>query len=162
MSEDFLHSLRQYTAIIRKVCRLYTFNREDREDLEQEVMLQLWRSWDSFRDEASRSTWVYRVAMNTAVSFVRKDTRMKRSAGPLPDGETDDGRRLQEEKEELYEMLRRLSDADRMLAMFYLDELSYEEIAGITGWTVNNVGVRMNRMRARLKKIFEDGHTGTL
>lgn len=162
MSEDFLHSLREHAAIIRKVCRLYAYNREDREDLEQEVMLQLWRSWNSFRDQSSRTTWVYRVAMNTAVSFVRRDARMKRSDSPIPEGSTDSGRQAKEEQEELYEMLGNLSEADRMLAMFYLDELSYEEIAGITGWTVNNVGVRMNRMRQRLKRLYEDGHSGKI
>jgi len=159
LSEDFLQRVREFAPVIRKVCRLYAFSREDREDLEQEVMLQLWRSWSGFREEAPRAAWIYRVAMNTAVSFVRKDARMKRSAEALPEGATDDGVRLKEEHEALYATLRRLSEADRMLAMLYLDELSYEEMAAVTGWTVNNIGVRMNRMRQRLKILLEDGRT---
>lgn len=157
MSEDFLHSISQYRGIIRKICRLYAFGREDREDLEQEIIMQLWRSWGSFREDASRATWTYRVAMNTAISFVRKDARMKRADSPIPEHPTDDGRRETEEHEELYAMLRRLPEADRMLAMLYLDGLSYDEMAQVTGWTVNNLGVRMNRMRQRLKKLYGNG-----
>ena len=130
---------------------------EDREDLEQEILLQLWRSWDSFRHDASISTWIYRIAMNTAISFVRKDSRFRRSEDRIPETATDDGRKVSEDREELYTMLRKLSEPDRMLALLYLQDLSYQEMADVTGWTVNNLGVRMNRLKNRLKDLYKDG-----
>jgi RNA polymerase sigma factor (sigma-70 family) len=157
MSEkDFLRMIQDNQGIIHKICRIYRDNHEDREDLFQEVIFQLWRSYPSFSGGSKSSTWLYRVALNTAMASFRKNRPNVTSAEYLPDVQFEDiNTEGNERQEKLFESIKRLSEPDRALIALYLDELSYQEIAGILGISENNVGVKLNRIKIRLQKLIK-------
>ncbi|RZJ87115.1 MAG: sigma-70 family RNA polymerase sigma factor [Chryseobacterium sp.] len=157
MSEkDFLRMIQDNQGIIHKICRIYRDSHEDREDLFQEVIFQLWRSYPSFSGGSKSSTWLYRVALNTAMASFRKNRPNVTSAEYLPDVQFEDiNTEGNERQEKLFESIKRLSEPDRALIALYLDELSYQEIAGILGISENNVGVKLNRIKIRLQKLIK-------
>jgi RNA polymerase sigma factor (sigma-70 family) len=157
MSEkEFLGMIQDNQRIIHKVCRIYRDSPEDREDLFQEVIFQLWRSYPSFRGGSKSTTWLYRVALNTAMASFRKNKPNVTSAEYLPDIQLEDiNHEGNERQEKLLESIKRLSEPDRALIALYLDELSYQEIAGILGISENNVGVKLNRIKIRLQKLIK-------
>ncbi len=158
LQDQFLEVIAAHQRIIHKVCRLYAHTADDREDLFQEVLLQLWRSFGSFKGESKVSTWMYRVALNTAISGFRKSSRRPamtdlegqayQLAADAPNTEAE------EEKQLLYKAISLLSDLERAIIMLYLDEQSYEEIGQIIGITPNYVGVKINRIKAKLKDLL--------
>lgn len=156
---DFADRLGEHLGIIRALARAYTETAEDREDLVQEICLQLWRAFPSFAGKSKFSTWMYRVALNTAISTLRKRRRAPRSEA-LYDGipapiRAEDGR-----FEILASALRRLSDADRALLLLWLEELSYEEMANVLGVSKSAVSVRLTRAKERLREsvsLIESG-----
>jgi len=142
--------------IIHKVCRIYRDSLEDREDLFQEVIFQLWRSYPSFRGGSKSSTWLYRITLNTAMASFRKNKPNVTSSEYLPDIQLEDiNNEGNERQEKFLESIKRLSEPDRALIALYLDELSYQEIAGILGISENNVGVKLNRIKIRLQKLIK-------
>lgn len=148
--------IRDNQRIIHKVCRIYRDSPEDREDLFQEVVFQLWRSYPSFRGGSKSSTWLYRVALNTAMVSFRKNRPNVTSAEYLPDVQFEDiNYDGNERQEKLLASIRQLSEPDRALIALYLDELSYQQIAGILGISENNVGVKLNRIKIRLQKLIK-------
>ena len=157
MSErEFLGMIQDNQRIIHKVCRIYRDSPEDREDLFQEVIFQLWRSYPSFSGGSKSSTWLYRVALNTAMASFRKNRPNVTSAEYLPDVQFENiNTEGNERQEKLFECIKRLSEPDRALIALYLDELSYQEIAGILGISENNVGVKLNRIKIRLQKLIK-------
>ena len=161
MSTDFYQiSILPYSAIIIKICRAYTNSQEDFEDYYQEVCLQLWRSKDSFRGQCEWPTWVYRVSLNVCLTLLKK----KKSHGQtyftsdvLPDVITTESSAFKDESlSQLYVAIRQLSEVDRALIILYLEEKPYQEIAEILGTNANNIGVRVNRIKERLKKILDE------
>ncbi|MES2652554.1 MAG: sigma-70 family RNA polymerase sigma factor [Bacteroidota bacterium] len=157
MSErEFLTMIQANQGIIHKVCRIYRDSPEDREDLFQEVIFQLWRSYPLFRGGSKSSTWLYRVALNTAMASFRKNKPNVTLAEYLPDIQFEDiSYEGNERQEKLLESIRQLSEPDRALIALYLDELSYQQIAGILGISENNVGVKLNRIKIRLQKLIK-------
>lgn len=160
VSNDFYRiSILPFAAIIIKICRAYTTSQEDFEDYYQEVCLQIWRSRDNFREQCSWSTWVYRVALNVCLTLLKK--RKSRgytyfSSDALPDVVTVENSAFADEPlNQLYAAIRQLSEVDRALILLYLEEKSYGEIAEILGTNANNIGVRVNRIKERLKKIID-------
>lgn len=155
MSErEFLRMIQDNQRIIHKVCRIYRDSPEDQEDLFQEVVFQLWRSYPSFRGGSKSSTWLYRIALNTAMASFRKNKPNITLAEYLPDVQFEDNNyEGNERQEKLLKSMRQLSEPDRALIALYLDELSYQEIAGILGISENNVGVKLNRIKIRLQKL---------
>lgn len=155
MSErEFLRMIQDNQCIIHKVCRIYRDSPEDQEDLFQEVVFQLWRSYPSFRGGSKSSTWLYRIALNTAMASFRKNKPNITLAEYLPDVQFEDNNyEGNERQEKLLKSMRQLSEPDRALIALYLDELSYQEIAGILGISENNVGVKLNRIKIRLQKL---------
>lgn len=160
MSKDFYQTaILPFAAIIIKICRAYTNSQEDFEDYYQEVCLQIWRSKDNFREQCQWSTWVYRVSLNVCLTLLKK----KKSHGKtyftsevLPDMETTENKAFEHESlNQLYAAIRQLSEVDRALILLYLDERPYQEIAEILGTNANNIGVRVNRIKERLKKILD-------
>jgi RNA polymerase sigma-70 factor, ECF subfamily len=144
-------------AII-KICRAYTNTQEDFEDYYQEVCLQIWRSHSNFREESQWSTWVYRVALNVCLTLLkkRKNDPHHFASDYLPDEATEDSRAFANESlNELYAAIKQLSEVDRGVVLLYLDEKSYQEIAEITGTNANNIGVRIKRIKDRLKVILD-------
>lgn len=153
--DDFPELVRAHEGTIRRIARVYGDTREEGEDLAQEICLQLWRASGSFGGRAKVSTWVYSVALNTAVSVVRRRARRPRTE-PLPEsldpptGEKDD---RFGEVEMLYAAMRRLGEAERALVLLGLEERSYGEIAEVLGLTVSNVSVRLVRVKEKLKAL---------
>lgn len=140
-------------GIIMKVCRLYGKDAEERNDLRQDILLNAWGSYEQFRGDSKFSTWLYRVALNTAIGRFRK---RKIDQQPLeafhhtfPDHENEKVEQL----ELLNQLIKHLTDHEKALVALYLDELSYEEIAEITGLTESHVGVKLNRIKQKLKTI---------
>lgn len=153
LHERFLELLGEHHRVVAKVARLYSRDSVDREDLQQEIALAAWRSFERFRGDSSFSTYLYRVALNTALMRVR---RRHREPVRSPDadvermparGSTHDV----EDNELLYAAIRELSPLDRALVLMVLDDQSHAEIAAVTGLSVGNVGVRLVRARERLR-----------
>jgi RNA polymerase sigma factor (sigma-70 family) len=153
--KEFLRMIAENQGIIHKICRIYRDSLEDREDLFQEIVFQLWRSYRSFSGSSKSSTWLYRVALNTAMASFRKNRPDVTSSEYLPDVQFEDiNNEGSERQEKLLTGIRQLSEPDRALIALYLDELSYQQIAGILGISESNVGVKLNRIKIRLQKLI--------
>lgn len=160
LEQEFLEFLNRYQLTLRRVCRTYADSAEDREDLFQEMVYQLWRSYPSFRGESARSTWMYRVALNTAISALRGKTKRDRHIAPVEDLEQLPAREQKSGTSEqagmLYRTIRRLNRVDRAVVLLYLEDLSYKELASILGLSESNVGVKLNRIRAKLQGFAKE------
>jgi len=158
VEKDFIETIETHRGIIFKVCKMYCPLDEDCDDLYQDIVAQLWRAWNGFRGESKISTWIYRIALNTAISGFRKQKRnplnQSVSADDLNLSQTD-GRQRKEDLEVLHVAINKLSEVEKAMVMLYLDDVSYEEISVIMGITQNNVRVKMLRIREKLKKIME-------
>ena len=162
LSEDaergFLEVLGRHEQLINKVIRIYAVDLENRRDLFQEIVYQLWRSYESFKGESRISTWLYRVALNTAITSLRKTKKVPEQT-ELDDqsiyvpGSFDTPDRP-EQVQQLYSAIRSLGEVDRALVMLYLEELSYKEIAEVLGLTEDNVGVKLNRIKTKLRVLI--------
>ncbi len=152
--ETFLGLLRQHEGILHKICRLYRDTPEDREDLFQEIVYQLWKSYPSFQGQAKLSSWIYRIALNTALASFRKKSPKVSYPDTLPDHVAVSAPALTEQQEQLFRALQQLSDAEKAIITLYLEDLTYQEIAAITGIDVNYVGVKLNRIKTKLKTIL--------
>jgi RNA polymerase sigma-70 factor (ECF subfamily) len=156
--------VREHAGLMLRVARAYTVAEEDRQDLLQEILLQLWCSLPRFEGRAKESTWIYRVALNTALAWRRADARRRRRFTPLLEVEdipADEAeRRARLEKEEalarLYTAIRALPKVDAALVMLHLDGLSYREMAEVLGITETNVGVKLTRARKALAELMKE------
>jgi len=154
----FTTLIKENQGLIHKVCFLYENDPEIRNDLFQEIVLQLWKSFSSFRGEAKITTWMYRIALNTAISGLRKRHRniktedIRDAHFNISDHPPRDDR--EEDVKKLYWAIAHLSEIDRAIIMMALEEIPYEEIAETLGITQNNVRVRMNRIREKLKALM--------
>jgi len=159
LSNDFYNtSILPFAGIIIKLCRAYTNSQEDFEDYYQEVCLQIWRSKENFRDESEWSTWVYRISLNVCLTLLKKKKNNTQHfvSDVLPAEETEDNCAFSDESLNLlYAAIRKLSEIDRAVIMLYLEEKSQQEIADIIGTNPNNIGVRVQRIKMRLKKILD-------
>lgn len=161
VTPSFLLLLEEHQPLLRRVCRMYCADSEDRQDLYQELVLQLWRAWPRYeaRPDVKVSTWLYRVALNVAISDLRQRTRRSTSNRldaaylsntSLPPAEGPDADDLRQ----LYRAINRLSDVDKAFVLLYLEERTYEEMADILGVTQNNVRVKMHRVQEKLRQLF--------
>ncbi len=156
MSTDFYTaSILPYAAIIIKICRAYTNTQEDFEDYYQEVCLQIWRSNENFRGQSEWSTWIYRLSLNVCLTLLKKNSKQKVVSNQLPDEVIEECNNFDDESLNfLYDAIKRLSEVDRAIILLYLEEKSYQEIGIIIGTNANNIGVRVKRIKERLKKIL--------
>jgi RNA polymerase sigma-70 factor (ECF subfamily) len=159
MSSDFYTtSILPYAGIIIKICRAYTNNQEDFEDYYQEVCLQIWKSRDRFKGQSEWSTWVYRLSLNVSMTLLKKrKNNPKYFASDILPEELEDGIPVfaDEALDHLYNAIKQLSEVDRGVILLYLEEKSYLEIAEIMGTNPNNIGVRVKRIKERLKKLLD-------
>ncbi len=157
--EKFQDWLEKHKGILVKIVRSFSGTPEDFDDLFQEILLQLWRSIPAFNGRSSSSTWVYRVGLNRALVWKRGESKREKLIHTLTQ-ETPDTKaasRAEEKRtESLYAAIRRLSQADRALVLLALEGLSYREISSIVEITETNVGVRLNRAKAKLSKIVNE------
>ena len=158
MSSDFYtNQILPYAGIIIKMCRAYTNSQEDFEDYYQEVCLQIWRSSDNFKQESEWSTWIYRISLNVCLTLLKKKKNNTQhfASDYLPPELVEDSHAFEDESlNQLYDAIRQLSEIDRGVIMLYLEEKPYQEIAEIIGTNPNNIGVRIKRIKERLKKIL--------
>jgi RNA polymerase sigma-70 factor (ECF subfamily) len=157
-SDFYTSSILPYAAIIIKICRAYTNTQEDFEDYYQEVCLQIWKSRDNFRGQSEWSTWVYRLSLNVSMTLLKKkkNEHQRFASDYLPVEVTEESRAFADESlGQLYDAIRQLSEVDRGVILLYLEEKSYQDIADIMGSNPNNIGVRIKRIKARLKKILD-------
>jgi len=160
MSRDFYnYSILPFANIIAKLCRAYTNSQEDFEDYYQEVCLQIWRTRNNFKGQCEWSTWVYRIALNVCLTMLKKQKKSGYTyftSDALPDGVMVENNAFESEAlNQLYAAIKHLSEVDRALILLYLEEKPYQEIANIMGTNPNNIGVRVNRIKERLKKIID-------
>lgn len=153
----FLALVSKHQGIIHKICRLYRDVQVDREDLFQEIMFQLWKSHHTFKNESKISTWIYRVALNTAIASFRRKKHAIEYAPVLPDlADEQPDEELTFRQERLFNALKRLNDGDKAIITLYLEDLSYQQIAEITGISENNVGVKLNRIKIKIKNFLNN------
>jgi len=159
LSTDFYQtSILPFSGIIIKLCRAYTNSQEDFEDYYQEVCLQIWRSKENFREESEWSTWIYRISLNVCMTLLKKKKNNVQHfvSDSLPAEEMEHNYAFSDESLNLlYDAIRKLSEIDRAIIMLYLEEKPYLEIAEIIGTNPNNIGVRVKRIKTRLKKILD-------
>lgn len=155
---EFSQLVKDNQGLIIKVSRLYTNSPEDEQDLFQEIVLQLWRSYDTFRGHSKISTWMYRVALNTAITLFRKKTKSPQT-DELMDYHHRDYVEDDDEKQQqislLYKVVKMLPKMERAIVMMYLDDLPYREIAETLGISEVNARVKMNRLKKTLKELME-------
>ena len=140
-------------GIIYKICKLYAAE-EDRDDLKQEIIYQLWKSYPSYRGESKFQSWMYRVALNTALLGLRagkiKYTQLSEHALEISD-DPDESQGTEDRIRQLYKKISQMKDLDKTIIFLYLEQCSYEEIAEITGISSKNVGVRLVRIKEKLR-----------
>ncbi|HLP75181.1 MAG TPA: sigma-70 family RNA polymerase sigma factor [Bacteroidales bacterium] len=155
--DKFISVIKDNRKLIFKVCYSYCSNSEDRKDLQQDIIIQLWNSFTRFDGRVKVSTWVYRIALNTAISFYRKDHKHKENTVLIdnsiislpvfePDSEEDEKIAL------LYRYIERLNEMDKALILLFLEDNSYREIAEILGITETNVATKISRVKKNLKE----------
>ena len=148
---EFLDMLRSYNRIIYKVASFYANENTTLDDLYQDVVLNLWKAFPNFRNESQLSTWIYRIALNTCVTFYRNNNRRPTCVEITPDIKA-----YTEENEsvsELYACINRLGKLERALILLYLEDRPYKEIAEIMGVTATNVSTKVNRIKEKLRQI---------
>lgn len=150
--QAFIALAEEYKQVIYKVCYMYATDAENLNDLYQETIINLWKAFPRFRGDSKVSTWVYRIGLNTCISFYRK-AKSKPEVVPLS---VDFEAVIEEEDKtaqlrELYRMINQLGQLERALILLWLEEKSYQEMADITGISRGNVAVRLNRIREKLK-----------
>ena len=152
--QQFLALLEAHQNIVHKVCRMYARSEEARRDLFQDIVAQMWRAWPAFRQDCKVSTWMYRIALNVAIAGQRKPelhtAELTDAQHLVPAGEQE----MPDAHARLYAALERLSLSEKSLALLYLEDHTYEEMAQITGLSADNLRVRMFRIREKLKMIL--------
>jgi RNA polymerase sigma-70 factor (ECF subfamily) len=155
LENDFLKLIEAQKRVIYKVCYVYANDQEELNDLFQEVVLNLWKSFPRYRGDSQLSTWVYRISMNTCITFLRRSSSRPSTIPITSDviGQfaAEEGKTNQ--LKELYSLINQLGKMERALILLWLEERSYQEMADILGNTKNNVGVKPKRVKEKLKKM---------
>lgn len=160
LQEDFMQMIQTHEGIIHKVVGLYVDDSSLKKDLYQEILYQAWKSYANFRKESKFSTWLYKIALNTALTGLKKNKKRKAYSESL-DHELDVQNQPKNENEELlFYLVKKLNEIDRMLITLHLEGYSNKEIAEISGMTQNNANVKLHRVKNALirkyKKIEND------
>lgn len=154
LERDFMQVVRQNERIIYKVVSFYADIDQSVNDLYQEVVLNLWKAYPSFRGDSKISTWIYRISLNTCITFFRRNKRsisytdLVIDVSDIPDED--------DNIKELYRLINKLGKIEKALVLLYLDEKPYKDIAEITGLSVTNVATKLNRIKDKLKKMSNE------
>ena len=151
MESQFLAEIDKHRGLLHKICLAYSNNRLTHDDLKQEIILQLWKSYSSFRGESEFSTWMYRVALNTAISQTKKPSLfVGLDSAAEVQYDTEALMNLSEDVKLLYGAISYLNKIDKAIVLLWLDDRSYEEISDTIGISVKNVSVRLVRIKSKL------------
>lgn len=158
LEREFLSMIEENKKTIYKVSLMYSDDSEHQQDIYQDIIVNLWTAFPNFRGDSKRSTWVYRIALNTCVSELRR-----KNAKPLTTPLTydieqlmDDDGGYREQVKQLYNLINRLSQLERAIILLWLDEKSYDEISAILGISASNVGVKISRIKEKLRRMNEN------
>ena len=157
LEKNFLSELEKNQNIAHKICRIYTTNQDAHNDLFQEITIQLWKNYPKFRGDSKFSTWMYRVALNTAISLYRKSSRRVKTqdiddvAFKIKSTDYDDTE--EQQLKSLYKAIHQLNDIEKALIFLYLEDKPYKEISETLGISSVNARVKMNRTKEKLKSI---------
>ena len=155
LEKEFLNMIEAQKRTIYKVCYMYAQDQDDLNDLFQETVLNLWKSFPRYRGDSKLSTWVYRIAMNTCITFLRhasvrpQTVPMTAQVDSTLEADVETASQLRE----LYKLINQLGKLERALILLWLEERSYQEMADILGLSKANVAVKLNRIREKLKKM---------
>lgn len=156
---EFVQIIKQNEGVIFKITTFYTYNKVDQQDLYQDIVYQLWKSFDAFRGEAKISTWMYRIALNTALTRIKKSKRRGFSVAIdkviLEQTENYDSE-FEEQLRRVYAHIGKLNVLEKGVMLLLLEGKKYDEIAEITGLTTSNVGTRISRIKEKLKTQLKD------
>lgn len=159
LEEEFLEKLTASQGIVHKVCGLYCDEEEERKDLFQEIVVNLWKSYPSFKGDSKFSTWMYRVSLNIAIQHLRTNKKKKEEVvlpSTFDQVENEPREQLPElELKKMHAAISKLSDVEKAIVMLYLEEKGNEEIAEIMGISENYARVKMTRIRTKLKELVE-------
>ncbi len=154
MSYDFLKTIKENEGIIFKLIRIYAEQYDDQKDLYQEIVYQLWKSFHTFQGNSKISTWIYKVALNTSLAHINLKNKHSKTIS-IQDirFQIEEKNDVQSEDKitEMYQQIKQLNEIDRAIIFLFLEGKSYEEIALITGFTITNIGTRLNRIKLKLK-----------
>ena len=163
--DNFLKQIEQHQAVIHRLCRIYRDRAEDRDDLFQEIVVQLWKSWPQFRGDSSVLTWLYRIAVSTSIAKFRSPRhrfwKRIRSIDANPHNDqiqaaaAEENVSEAEHREALLAAIKTLSPVEKGIVALYLDDVKYDQIAEILGITANAARVKMHRIRNKLRQITE-------
>ena len=160
VKEEFIELINQYKGILHKICNIYFNLDPNKEDYYQEMLIRLWKSYPSFKNQSLFSTWLYRIALNTAIDIIRKQniqpkhTELSKEEYNIPENEYN----VESDKREvLYQAINHLSDVEKAIILLYLEDYSYKEIAEIIGISESNTGVKINRIKNQLIKTLKNG-----
>lgn len=153
LKEEYTQMVMEYKDVIFKVCYIYA-EKEYIDDYYQEVLIQLWRSFPNFRGDAKLSSWIYKISLNTCISFVRKKKRKPISVPlNLEVNIYDENFEKKQQLEELYNLINKLNKLEKSVILLWLEERSYDEIAFITGLSRANVATKLHRIKEKLKDM---------
>jgi len=161
MEKEFTELLFKNQGIVHKICNLYFNNRVEKEDYQQELIIQLWKAFPCFENKSKFSTWMYRVCLNAAIDLIRKEKtqpQFVKLEARIEETIVDNQSVISSNQEKLYWVISRLSDIDKAIITLYLEEFSYKEIAEIIGISEGNTGAKINRIKLVILKSFEYGN----
>jgi len=160
VEKEFIELINNHKGILHKICNVYFFQNPFKEDYYQEMLIRLWKSYPSFKNQSAFSTWLYRVALNTAIDIIRKQNlqpisiELSKNEYNIPENEHYNE---SDKKDLLYLAINHLSDAEKAVIILYLEDYNYKEIAEIIGVSENHIGVKINRIKNQIIKILENG-----
>ena len=156
--KQFEKHISENELLIHKVCRIYAYTAANREDLFQEIVIQLWKAYPKFRGESKFTTWLYKVALNTAISGLRKEKDFIESREPsqLPETSIEENPGHEEELLQLHKAIEQLSQVEKAIVMLYMEDRSYEEMEEILGVNQGNLRVKMNRIKEKLRQLTKN------
>ena len=161
MKKEFTKLITQYQAIVHKICNIYFWDKPFKEDYFQEIIIELWKAFPSFKNKSKFSTWMYRVALNTSIDIIRKEKNLIKT-NPLSKSEFNlpapDRNQQTSKQEKLYMAINQLSEIEKAIIMLYLEEYSYKEIAEIVGISESHTGVKISRIKNFLQKKIGNGN----
>lgn len=160
MEKEFLRQISASQGILQKICNIYFYGSPYKEDCYQEIIIRLWKAYPNFKNQSAFSTWLYKVALNTAIDMFRKQ-----SIRPIHVALTKYEYNLSENihcaesdnKDKLYRAIHQLTEIERAIILLYLESYEYREISAIIGISEGNVGVKINRIKSKLNKILNHG-----
>jgi RNA polymerase sigma-70 factor (ECF subfamily) len=158
--KQFESRINEHKQLLYKVCRIYAYNDADRQDLFQEIVIQLWKAFQNFKGDSKFSTWLYRVAINTAITGLRKQKNFISTYEPatLPEYVSDDtsSQAVEEQLQQLYSAIEKLNEVEKAIVLLYMEDHSYEEMENILGINQGNLRVKMNRIKEKLRQLTKN------